>query len=260
MDSVISLKQKLPLNPPRNNNGTEETIRGGSVFLPTESSSASNNNIEDKKETPSLVALFKNGDESAFRTLIDMYQWRLYCSAIKILKSRDDALDAVAQTFAIAFKERKKFREESAIYTYLWKICFSVCYHTAVKIRRQGAAVFSLDENTQFENNEANVRDSYNRDDNFSDLFKEGKPRFLQQPTGNLSSVNNTVRKHLIKSTVRNAISKLPKHHRQIVILKDFYDYSYEEISRILSIPRGTVMSRLSRARSALKETLKDLF
>jgi RNA polymerase sigma factor (sigma-70 family) len=58
-------------------------------------------------------------------------------------------------------------------------------------------------------------------------------------------------------SLVQNAIDNLPVHHREILLLCEVEEMSYREIAEILSIPTGTVMSRLSRARSAIRESLR---
>jgi RNA polymerase sigma-70 factor (ECF subfamily) len=59
--------------------------------------------------------------------------------------------------------------------------------------------------------------------------------------------------------TVRNAIARLPLGQRQVLTLVDMEDRSYAEVAEILGVPAGTVMSRLARARSALKELLTDI-
>ena len=59
--------------------------------------------------------------------------------------------------------------------------------------------------------------------------------------------------------TVRNAIARLPLGQRQVLTLVDMEDRSYAEVAEILGVPAGTVMSRLSRARTALKDMLSDV-
>ena len=57
---------------------------------------------------------------------------------------------------------------------------------------------------------------------------------------------------------IRQALARIPSHMREIVVLRDYVDLSYAEIATILDIAQGTVMSRLHRARIALKEALED--
>ena len=73
-----------------------------------------------------------------------------------------------------------------------------------------------------------------------------------------------TPEKILMKRTdselVQNAIDDLPVHHREILLLCEVEEMSYQEIGELLSIPIGTVMSRLSRARKALRDVLRLQF
>lgn len=62
-----------------------------------------------------------------------------------------------------------------------------------------------------------------------------------------------------IKLRLRDALNALPVHHRELVVLRDYHGHSYDDIAEILSIAKGTVMSRLHRARLALREALSDL-
>jgi RNA polymerase sigma-70 factor (ECF subfamily) len=61
----------------------------------------------------------------------------------------------------------------------------------------------------------------------------------------------------LKKADVRKAIETLPDAYREVIVLREFEELRYEEIAQVLDCPRGTVMSRLSRARERLKETLQ---
>ena len=62
------------------------------------------------------------------------------------------------------------------------------------------------------------------------------------------------------KEMVWKAIGQLKPDHREVIVLKEFRDHSYEEIAELLGIPAGTVMSRLSHARKSLKEKLEGVF
>jgi len=59
---------------------------------------------------------------------------------------------------------------------------------------------------------------------------------------------------------IKTALESLPLKQREIIVLKDFHDFSYQEIAEVLEIPKGSVMSRLHRARCALKLKLTPLF
>ena len=61
-----------------------------------------------------------------------------------------------------------------------------------------------------------------------------------------------------IRARLQSALKALPVHHRELVVLRDYHGHSYDDIAEILSIPKGTVMSRLHRARLALREALTN--
>lgn len=64
---------------------------------------------------------------------------------------------------------------------------------------------------------------------------------------------------NLTDSQVLAALDKLPEHYRSVVLLADVHEFDYKEVAEVLEIPIGTVMSRLSRARTQLKKTLSDV-
>jgi len=61
-----------------------------------------------------------------------------------------------------------------------------------------------------------------------------------------------------LKDSIHNALMKLETKHREIILLKDYHGFSYIEISQVLELPKGSVMSRLHRARLALRKVLGD--
>lgn len=71
-------------------------------------------------------------------------------------------------------------------------------------------------------------------------------------------SPESQLEREQIKQRLRDALKTLPVHHRELVVLRDYHGHSYDDIAEILSVPKGTVMSRLHRARLALREALSD--
>ncbi|MDI6757758.1 MAG: sigma-70 family RNA polymerase sigma factor [Endomicrobiia bacterium] len=189
--------------------------------------------------TPSdgdFLDAFRRGDETAFERLVEEHKDRLYFSALKMLRDKEDAEDVVASAFAAAYKERTKFRGGSSPYTWLWRICFNLCWH---HLHKKRVAAFSLDEITAGADEGASkeLAGFVSRDRVENDFFRDLETSW-------------------IRKSVRRSILSLPKKYRRIVILRDLMDYSYEEMAVILDISRGTVMSRLWRAREHLKNIL----
>jgi RNA polymerase sigma-70 factor (ECF subfamily) len=67
-----------------------------------------------------------------------------------------------------------------------------------------------------------------------------------------------TAQSHYAEKQIQNAIQELPLHFRTVVILRDIQELSYEEISKIVDVPLGTVKSRINRARLQLQQSLKE--
>ncbi|AOE50729.1 RNA polymerase sigma factor [Kangiella sediminilitoris] len=79
----------------------------------------------------------------------------------------------------------------------------------------------------------------------------------LLEPSDSISPEVQLEREQ-IRQRLRSALQTLPVHHRELVVLRDYHGHSYDDIAEILSVPKGTVMSRLHRARLALREALSD--
>lgn len=194
------------------------------------------NNTDGEVRADNFLDAFRRGEEAAFERLVEEHKDRLFFSALKMLRCKEDAEDAVATAFAAAYKERAKFRGTSSVYTWLWRICFNVCWH---HLHKKRVAAFSIDEMTA-DGDEGASKDLARfviADSARKDFFRD-------------------IEVSRVRKAVRRAILSLPKKYRRIVILRDLMDYSYEEIAVILDVSRGTVMSRLWRARESLRDVL----
>lgn len=93
-------------------------------------------------------------------------------------------------------------------------------------------------------------------------LRKQSREMPLEDSAASIAE-NSSPEKQLvnqqIKQRLREALNLLPVHHRELVVLRDYHGHSYDDIAEILSIAKGTVMSRLHRARLALRESLSDI-
>jgi len=171
-----------------------------------------------------LVRQFQNGDKDAFRLLVERNEDKVR-SIISYSINRTDIIDDIAQdVFIKVYKSLDKFRLDSKFYTWLYRITVNRCRDELRKHRWK--YFISLNGNTT-------------KDVDSSDELR-------------------TEQKHNdFKDTVRRALRQLPVKYREIIVLKDIEDYTYEEIAEILECEIGTVKSRLSRARSALRKILE---
>ena len=170
------------------------------------------------------------GDNNAFGELVEIYQDRVYNLALRMSGNADDAFDLAQEAFFRAWRGLSGFQFESAFSTWLFRLTSNVCLDwLRAKKRRPTVSLTTLDD--EGEEVQLEIRDP-------------GKG-----PEELLLAAED--RKALAK-----ALNELPVEYREILTLRAINDLSYEEISRILNLREGTVKSRLSRARLALRNKL----
>ncbi|MCD4699571.1 MAG: sigma-70 family RNA polymerase sigma factor [Phycisphaerae bacterium] len=188
-------------------------------------------------EDAALLAQCRKGDADAFGPLVNKYQDRLFNSLLRFCGNYDDAEELCQETFVKAIEGLSSFRRESGFYTWLFRIGMNL----AISRRRRGGMV-------RFNSLEAT--DSTGQQllwpqDALADC-RETDP----QDTAERSDANGRV---------LAAIRELDEEFRVVVVLRDVEEMNYEQISQVLSLPIGTVKSRLYRARCILKEKLAGL-
>jgi len=166
-------------------------------------------------------------DPDAFAELVARHQDRIYTAITRFCGNAEDASDITQRAFINAYRKIAEFKGDAAFSTWIYRIAFN----QAISFRR--------------ENKRAPVS-IYSKDD---EMISE--PAESVNPTERLES-QETQRK------VQQAIDLLEEGDRQIILLKDLQGASYDEIAEILQIPKGTVRSRLHRARLELKTKLKS--
>lgn len=181
-----------------------------------------------------LVDRAKNGDSSAYGELVEKYSSFVYRTIYFDIKNHEDAEDIAQDVFIKAYGALNGFRYDSEFTTWLYRICKNAVYDYARKSSRNKTV--SISDMTYDENDEkeAEIPD------------RSGQ----YEPEKQVLS-NETVR------LVREAIAELSEEHRNVIVLRDIEGYSYTEIADMLSLEEGTVKSRLSRARIALKKKLE---
>ncbi len=183
-----------------------------------------------------LVERAKAGVEEAFEELVERHQRRVFTIAFRMTGSYDDACDITQDAFLSAYRGIKKFRGEAKFSTWLHTITVHRVRDFQRKdINRTRKKSFSLDE----------PRDT------------PGEGKKSEAPSDDMEIERQIERKELQKN-VQKCIDALEDEHREIIILRDFQDLSYEEIGEILKLAPGTVKSRIFRAREQLKNLLQS--
>jgi len=185
-----------------------------------------------RRNEKGLVAKIKVGDNKAFEELVQTYQKRIYMIAYGILKNESDAYDATQDVFLKVFKYIKNFKENSSLYTWMYKITRNV----SIDIYRKKRNLSSVEYGEQYKN-ESIYTDSVHH---------------------KVASPIEQVQKRELSVKMAKAMNKLSDDHKLMLQLREFEDMSYADIAEILDISKGTVMSRLHHARMNLKKYLKE--
>ena len=176
-----------------------------------------------------LIARCTRGDEAACTELVGAHQRMVFTLAFHLLGSRDEALDLSQEVFLRVFRTLASFRGESALRTWIYRIAVNQARNRHRGwLRRRRAYHISLDQH---------VLDG-------GDL-----PSDARTPDGVLASKETAAR-------LWEALDRLPFDQRTAVTLREIDGLRYEEIAFSLGIAVGTVKSRLTRARQALRAEL----
>ena len=167
----------------------------------------------------SILDKVKKGDENAFAELIDKYKLPIYKTAKATLKDEDDVCDAVQDTALSIYKNIKNLKNEKYLKTWIIRITINKCYDIITKRK-----------------------------------LNEEK---ISKTKVNINEVHSDFDKTVIQKTdLENALNSLEEDLKIITVLYYYDDLSIKEISDIMNIPKGTVKSRVFRARERLYEML----
>ncbi len=186
-----------------------------------------------------LVDRCRRGDSAAMEHLILKYQNRIYNVILKICANTEDAAELTQDTFVKVIENIDKFEGRSGFYTWAFRIAVNLTFNYCKRHIRLGFR--SLD----------------NGDDEQDRQGKLALKEFLaddSSPDPAAAAQN----KELVEITVK-ALMKLDDWQRAVIVLRDIEGMNYAQIADVLGIEQGTVKSRLSRARSSLKEILEAI-
>ncbi|NLB40770.1 MAG: sigma-70 family RNA polymerase sigma factor [Clostridiales bacterium] len=179
-----------------------------------------------------MIEEAKNGNFEAFGELISLYEKKIYNYCLRMTNRREDAEDLTQEVFVRVYKALKGFKGNSQFSTWIFRIAHNICID---HYRKSKLTTFSLNQ----PRNEEDQREM--------DLPSE-------DPTPEEEALRKEQQEFLLK-----CIEELRPEYKTVIILRDIQHHSYEEIAEILDVPLGTVKSHISRARSALRETVRPL-
>ena len=188
---------------------------------------------EARENDELLVARAQGGDGAAFGQLVERYQDAIFNGISRMVGRREDVEDLAQEVFLKAFRGIARFDGRSALYTWL----YAIAINTVISHRRKVGA-------------RANVgpMPSYDGDD-------EGGSFEMADDADPPDAI---AEQRELRAMVERAIDRIDPEYRVALVLRDVEGFDYETIADLLGVPQGTVKSRIHRARSALREQLKD--
>lgn len=166
-----------------------------------------------------LIQMAMSGDNDAFAQLVQRHSAGAFRTACMVLHEGNEAEDVVQEAFLICYRKLKSFRMESSFKTWLYRIVVNLCYDRLRKLNRESAAFNKMSINMSIGN-------------------------------GDMADIENRI-------DLKETISSLSPEHRLVLTLYYGMDFSVRKVAETLGIPVGTVKSRLSAARSLLKDRLE---
>lgn len=185
--------------------------------------------MSDKK----LIKRIKSGDMDAFSELVTLYEKKALSFTYRMLKDLSDAEDAAQEAFLRVFDKIDSFRESSSFSTWFYTILNNICLDILRK-RARSADTVSINQ-TSSENDEYELQ------------IEDSAPGPYEQ-----------LQKATAQELLEEALTKLSDEHRAVIIMRDINGLDYEEIAKVLDVSLGTVKSRISRARLALRKILEE--
>lgn len=173
------------------------------------------------------------GDNDAFGILVERYQTKIYNLALRMCGNEDDAFDLAQESFLRAWRNLGSFQFESAFSTWLFRLCSNICLDFLRAKKRRAAVSLTMTDD-------------------------EGEENQLEVPDPG-KTPEEAVLAAEDRELLTRALNELPADQREILTLRAIDDLSYSEIARILNLQEGTVKSRLSRARTALRKKLLQI-
>jgi RNA polymerase sigma factor (sigma-70 family) len=183
----------------------------------------------DKK----LIASALTGSQDAYRELMERHRPAIYHIVFKFVREKEASADLVQETFMKAFASLETYRSEYKFSTWLYRIAANSAIDF---LRKQRIRTLSLDSTTDSDENPGTM-----------DVAD-----YTYHPEKDLEDRER-------RMSIQEAIDSLPEKYRLVILYRHKDDRSYEDISRALNIPIGTVKARIFRARELLKKKLKSV-
>lgn len=169
-----------------------------------------------------LLARVLDGDHDAFNQIMRNHEDRVFSVCLRIMGSRELALDAVQETFLTAFRKADQFKGNSALGTWIYRIAVNACYDQLRRQKRRAA---------------------------------DPIPDHLDPAD---HSAEDAMDSAALRPELQKALAELPEDFRSAVVLADIEGLALNQVAEIVGVPAGTVKSRVFRGRRLLADMLRD--
>jgi len=187
-----------------------------------------------KTQKPSdeeLIKRFQDGELHAYNVIVNRYKDQLLNFAYRFLGNTEEAEDVVQETFLRLYRKRHAYRQIAKFSTWIYTIAGNLA-KTELRKRKRRKIV------------------------SITDMGFEDKEYEIEDQSADASRKADSA---LTEKIIQEAIDELMPRFKEVIVLRDIQELSYEEIGKILNIPLGTVKSRVNRARIKLQSKLQDI-
>lgn len=188
--------------------------------------------MSEPVDEEAFVRRLQARDETAFNELVVTYERRVFALVFRMLGRREEAEDLAQEVFVQVFKAIDQFRGDSKLSTWIYRIAVNLCKNRTKYLARRHAG---------------------SEDD--VDAMADRAPLSTAKgvSVGDVGRPDELVEGMQLEVVVKRAIAQIDTDFRQVLILRDVEDMSYEEIAAVTGLAEGTVKSRIHRARGQLR-------
>jgi RNA polymerase sigma-70 factor (ECF subfamily) len=173
-----------------------------------------------------LIQRCRRGDEAAFETLLRRYEKKVYALCRRMCRDEDDAMEAAQDAFLAVWRGVGSFRADARFSTWVYRLTANACLDLLRREKKRGG-----------------------------DLSLDGEEG-VAEPADPSPTPEELAERQETRRLVREALRALPDDYRAVLLLRELGQLSYAEIADATGLELGTVKSRISRARLALRNNL----
>jgi RNA polymerase sigma-70 factor (ECF subfamily) len=191
-----------------------------------------------RAEEQSFVAELKAGSEEAFHLLLAQYGQPIYSLIARSLRDPQEAADVTQEVFVKVFRNISSFHGEASLRTWIYRIALHEASNRRRWWQRHKRQELTIDAPLENEDGETLC---------LADML-----------AADILSPYDAAAGAQLRERVAGALQTLPAAFREVVVLREIEGFGYEEIAEMLQVNLGTVKSRLTRGRAALRQALQQ--